>query len=190
MRNCSEVEVAEPNGAFSRSRDYFDYMCVILSSKVMDAAHEMSLATGVSWEARDDAPQNWAQLKAAVRQDGAVLPIYQGGLDSTVYSSKEAAIAVRYVHDMLHLQHDLDFTPPSEMMVARYQNEFLAGIGAGRAARQILWADFAGQTMCVAMTGTFPDDQKEFVYTAVSRGISTAIEMHHNGAFGKSEVAA
>lgn len=151
-----------------------------LSRFTSDKAGRIQVKTRVRIHPRRDAPDTYPDLVQAwaLARASGVLPVFDGASDFTIYTDSFVNIEARFWHDMVHLEHDLNFTLDDELEVCEIQRHDLqrAGFGLTSWESKMLWADLSGQAVCANRLHRFPVDQKAFVTTAIHDGIDAAIE--------------
>lgn len=111
-----------------------------------------------------------------LREDGLKLfHVFDGGVDSIVYTSARVNYLFRAWHDLVHIELGLGFSEADEIAVAEYQSQFIQpGL-----LREIFLADTVGQTLFASATGGgFVADQRGFVFDVLNMGIQDAIDRH------------
>lgn len=139
-----------------------------LSAFMLTKADQMSRVLGFGYQDADEAPNDYAALLTAWRkakQTGTFLPVWSGGSDKTVYTSKGANYAFRFWHDALHCMHGLTFNTPDEITIGIMQTaEVAAYFGADSIESKIMYADTVMQSQYADKhNGEFPEDQLAFV---------------------------
>ena len=119
------------------------------------------------------------QLRDHLADTGELL-VWSGGSEHTVYGSRFANYAARVVHDVVHLDHNLQFTTVDERRVAEIQREHAIESGLRQDLIDLLWFDTASQTLYEATHGRFPSDQLGFCrHLYEGNPITSFKDMHH-----------
>lgn len=175
------------------NRDEFDYWRRRLRNRVRFVArHVLSKHGFDGYDARDDVPQfdpsssldflkEQYKLTRKMPIGYRLFPVWHGGCLGTIYGDSDEGIAAnrlfRAWHDIVHVTHDLNFTPLHEQAVATIQAR---DIPRG-ALRNIFLADTLGQTEFAAATGgCFVANQREYVYDYLTIGRDAAIDKHRS----------
>lgn len=137
------------------------------------------------YKAHSDAPNLTADVPVAhlsalagswLRDDGLKLfHVFDGGVDSIIYTSPRVNYLFRAWHDLMHLNLWLGFDEASEIAVAQHQaKDIEPGL-----LREIFLADTVGQTLFASYTGGgFVADQRGFVFDVLNMGVRDAIDRH------------
>lgn len=128
---------------------------------VPDSLNKRILELGNNARTSDNAPNTWAELKAAGLND---LVVWPGASDKTIYGSAEVNIALRHWHDRIHLEHGLGFTLEDELKVAAIHIEQLHE----DSHKRIIQADIEEQVRWYYQTGTYVQDQFSFIEECLS----------------------
>ena len=98
-----------------------------------------------------DAPNDYEALRAAwgaSKQTGLAFPVWNGGSDSTVYTSCGANFAFRFWHDYLHASNELDFSTADEIKIGIIQVKTIqADFGLHSLEALIMFADTIEQSL-------------------------------------------
>jgi hypothetical protein len=143
-----------------------------LSRFMLNKADQMQRLLGFGYVDRDHAPDDYAALMEAwhhSQHTGLALPVWSGGSDKTVYTSKGANYACRFWHDSLHCLHGLGFTTQDEITIGIMQTaEVTTFFGPDSIESKIMFADTVEQSRFAARNnGEFPEDQLSFVENCV-----------------------
>lgn len=133
----------------------------------MKDLEKLILATAPPHYGTPDAPNTWEALQK--HKDVFPLPVFDGGCDSSIFSSKEVNIAARAWHDNTHLVYNLSFSVEDEIQVARIQCENLKLAGLPRYTN-IIWLDVVGQILFYDKYKMYVKDQNAFVVSLLKRG--------------------
>jgi hypothetical protein len=129
------------------------------------AAHKAAKLLGFGYVPVEDAPDNMDKLAVAfvnAKRTG-VFPVWEGGSAKTVYGSKEANWAFRYLHDIAHIQSGLGMTTLEEVELAVQESAKIAkAMGEGSAEQTVFLIDTACQSIYEQQQGEFPDNQLAF----------------------------
>lgn len=130
----------------------------------------------------EDAPDTFDVLRAAFRRSlrtGDPLPVSSRFCERTLYDSPGINHALRFIHDVQHVERGCDFSPVQEIDMGWAHLEDLVAFGApaGSLAWRLLHADLIGQTYCSTLLGRFPDDQKRFDLNVVELGLDMALRI-------------
>lgn len=106
----------------------------------------------------------------------------------TIFRDAETNYALRFWHDMLHVDLGADFSLSGERRVAREHLRVLTECYSVPRA-SLLWRlmriDSLGQNECVHAIGRFPSDQRRFVAIALRQGLTMAIDLEQK--FGERD---
>jgi hypothetical protein len=165
----------------------FDRARANLHHFVLRTARNVARSVGFSYEEREDAPDTLQSIREAFlksRNDRSGFPVYAGASDKTIYLSPEGNWAFRFWHDILHVIHASNTTFEDEVKlgwlhVQAVEKEF----GKGSLEARIMGWDTVGQSAYHVMMGNFPEDQREFVFNALTRGanLNQWADMAYNG---------
>jgi len=136
---------------------------------------------GFGWLPADDAPEDYPALRAAFyrsRLTGAPLPVATVNVTPSVFVSAQSNWAMRFWHDVTHVELDAGFGFRDEQRVAAHHLAALEA--AGRPPGSLEWvllrADTVGQNLVYAMTGGgFVADQWEFTLDVLRSGLPLAV---------------
>lgn len=145
---------------------------VNLSRFMLSKADNMARLLGFGYVDKDVAPNDIEALRAAwahSKRTGLALPVWAGGSDKTVYTSRGANYAFRFWHDSLHCMHGLGFNTADEITIGIMQTaEVATYFGPDSLESKIMFADTVEQSRYAARhNGEFPDDQLAFVTSRV-----------------------
>lgn len=152
-----------------------------LSELVVGQATATAERLGFDWEVSPDAPDTFDKLKAEFSDcvaTGRPLRVAQINADPSIFGCASVTYAMRFWHDVTHVELAADFGFADEMRVAAAHLEALvdAGQPEGSAAWHLLRADTVGQNYVYAMTnGGFVPDQLVFARTALTTGLPFAV---------------
>lgn len=165
----------------------FDRARANLHHFVLKTARNVARSVGFGYGEAMDAPDTLQGIREAflkARKDRQAFPVYAGASDKTVYLSPEGNWAFRFWHDILHVIHASDTTFEDEVKlgwlhVQAVEKEF----GKGSLEARIMGWDTVGQSAYHAIMGNFPEDQRQFVFEALSRGANLNMwaDMAYNG---------
>lgn len=165
----------------------FDRARANLHHFVLKTARSVARSVGFGYEEVDAAPESLKDIREAflkARKDRQSFPVFKGASDKTIYLSAEGNWAFRFWHDILHVIHASDTTFEDEVKlgwfhVSAVEKEF----GKGSLEARIMGWDTVGQSAYFAMMGNFPEDQRQFVFDALTRGANLSLwaEMARNG---------
>lgn len=116
-----------------------------------------------------DAPGTWSALRrwaAKSRLGSDSLPVFDGGLDHTIFTVRSTALAMRAWHDALHLQFNKDFSVEGELYLARAQRAILRANGFLLKDRSLIYLDTAAQTLYYERHKKYVVRQRDFVLAA------------------------
>ena len=107
------------------------------------------------------------------------MPVYDGGCDLTIYSTRAGNYAFRAWHDLAHLSLGAGFDADGELQVAVYHVEVARAHGLSELACRALWADTWGQFRYGQVHGldVFVNDQRRFVVDCLVHGIETIVNL-------------
>lgn len=121
---------------------------------------------GFGYVESDTAPEKFNQLKATFARSlrtREALPVFAGGSDNTIYTSKEGNWAFRFCHDVAHVLLNAGFSTADEARVVKYQGDKIAKhFGKGSIEYKLFMADALGQVTYYAIHGEFVSDQLAF----------------------------
>jgi hypothetical protein len=151
-----------------------------LSDFMLNRAFETSEAVGFSWKGAPDAPDRYDVLCAAYDHSVSTaepLPISSEHNDSVIYTSAEANISFRFVHDVNHVQRGLSFVIVDELELAMWHLRDLEreGFEPSSLPWRMLHADLIGQAQLMAITRSFPVDQHRFVRRCLDDGFELGL---------------
>lgn len=157
-----------------------------LSAFILVKAEETRKNVGFRWVGIPDAPATYEDLVAQYRHcrhTGNPLPVSNQHCHDTIYwSGARVNMNLRYWHDVMHVNLELDFSLEGELELGHFHLEQLRAAGYSRDSLEyrILDADMNGQTILVNLTGKFPKNQFIFVTDVLDNGLSNAIynEIH------------
>lgn len=154
---------------------------IALSTYIFSAASQKAEAVGFGWRAVDDAPSTFEAVLDAYehsRSTGERFPVFAGSSDSTIFLVPQVNHALRFLHDLTHVELELDFSPDSELRIAIEHLTRLrqAGFAVGSLEWHLFHAETVGQIVARCVLGRFPHDQKAFVLDVVTLGLKVAIE--------------
>lgn len=151
-----------------------------LSQVVRSEAQLTARRVGFGWRPCADAPDGYDRLRAAYRRSrrtGQALPVSNLHCERTIFGNMETNVAMRFWHDIHHVERGCDFSPLEEIELALWHLEVLSqrGLAPSSLSWQLLQADLIGQTYCSALLCRFPDDQRQFVLDCVTGGLDWAL---------------
>ena len=127
--------------------------------------------------ATPNAPQSFEALLAATNADpAAVIPVWDGASETSIYGSNAGNFAFRAWHDRLHVILRAGFDAEGEQAVAVAQRNAILWATGDSEAAEAVWADVWGQFLYERRHGRFPDDQAAFVKTWLERGEIAALD--------------
>ena len=138
-----------------------------LSRFVFDQAQATARDIGFSYRPASDAPTTYERLREAYatsQQTGRPLPISNQHSDNVIFTSPDANIAHRFVHDVQHCRLGLDFGLVDELELAIWHLDQLEDAGHQRGSLEwtLFHADLVGQIQINAFAKRFPSDQRQF----------------------------
>lgn len=110
-------------------------------------------AAAVKYTVAEQAPNTFADLIQA-----PTLVIWSGESDKTVWNDKTVNWAFRALHDTLHLETGLGFSPQDEIELGRIQ----ASQYDSQLLQDLVYIEVSGQAEHYLKTGQFVADQVEF----------------------------
>lgn len=119
--------------------------------------NHLILTTAPKHEVRALAPSTFQDL---LNQPSLV--IWNGESEHTIFNDSRVNWAFRALHDTLHLQTRIGFSPESEMELGRIQANQYSGLMA-----DLVYIEVAGQAEHYLKTGRFVSDQVEFTIRAL-----------------------
>lgn len=105
-------------------------------------------------------PESYSALKEFYTSK--VLPIANYGCETSIYT-EEVNIGFRFWHDVLHLENNKSFSKEGEHSIADLHIQDAKEYGLSDLALKILEIDTKGQVDYYFMTGSFVEDQLNFV---------------------------
>ncbi len=113
----------------------------------------LSQASKLQYRVADLAPSD----ERSLFNSSKTLVIWSGASDATIWQDAAVNWAFRALHDALHLQTGLGFSPEVEMHLGRIQANMYTGLLA-----DLVYIETAGQAEHYLKTGRFVEDQVEF----------------------------
>jgi hypothetical protein len=152
----------------------------VLTEFTLDQANRTARAVGFTSKPTPDAPSRYDVLQAAVRhstETGEPLPISSEHNESVIYTTPEANIAFRFVHDVNHVRRQLSFQLVDELELALWHLQELEGAGFPPTSVpwRLLHADLIGQAQLMSLTRRFPLDQQRFVNSCLVDGFEQGL---------------
>ena len=149
---------------------------------IADQAEKAKADHGIGYLPSTDAPSTYAGLLHTYRScvgRGEPFPVSPAHCRRTIFTMPQLNWAFRFVHDLEHVWHQLNFQVNDELVVGMRHLEALrvAGYGPDSFEHQLLHADTIGQTYCMALIGRFPYDQRQFDYDCLDHGVDAAVEL-------------
>lgn len=117
------------------------------------------LLTAPRFTVSNVAPSTFADLK---RQPSLV--IWSGESDHTIFGDNRVNWAFRALHDSLHIQTGIGFSPAEEMALGRIQAARYDGLMA-----DLIYIEVAGQAEHYLKTGRFVSNQVEFAVNSLRK---------------------
>lgn len=138
-----------------------------LSQFVFDQANTTARDIGFGHQPASDAPTTYDRLREAYatsQRTGQPLPISNQHSDEVIFTSPDANIAHRFVHDVHHCRLGLDFGLVDELELAIWHLDQLEDAGYERGSLEwtLYHADLVGQIQINAFARRFPSDQRQF----------------------------
>jgi hypothetical protein len=134
---------------------------------VMRTALNIARVTGLNYEESEEAPSTYEEVIAefqAAKTLNKPVRVYRGASENTIYTTPAANWAFRFWHDYVHFYWGLDFTKEAEIAVGRIQCAAVAAeFGLGSLEWRMMEQDTLGQVLYFAETGSFVDNQLEFI---------------------------
>jgi hypothetical protein len=150
-----------------------------LSLFVVEQAEKARADLGFGWQADPDAPSNYPDLREAFQQSQRdAVPLLVSSLhNDKVITTPDANLAMRFWHDVHHVRLGLSFNPIDEQELALWHLNVLteAGFQKYGLVWQMLQADTVGQNYLLGVSGSFPLDQRRFVYYCVKEGLDKGV---------------
>jgi hypothetical protein len=152
-----------------------------LSAFVQERAELTAEGAGFGWRTAPDAPDNYEALVVEFNEclvSGRDLRVNATNNSPSIFMTSEANAAMRFWHDVSHVEFQQDFGFKAEMLLAHYHLASLvvAGQPTGSLAWQLLRADTIGQNYVYFLTGGgFVADQVDFAYKALRHGLPFAV---------------
>lgn len=120
---------------------------------------------GIGYEAAPLAPSTLPEMKKEyeVAARHGIYTVLDAFSDKTIFRLKEMNYAFRFMHDMMHIHHNLTTSGPDEVLLATMEAEYITQkLGPDEARLHMI--DTAGQIIYHQLHGEFPVDQKLFDY--------------------------
>lgn len=114
------------------------------------------------------------RLSSRITEPSIIIPVWSGTSYHTVWGSPGVNQALRALHDWVHLQLGLEMTFDDEVTAAHATAAFFRGDD-----RELVLADYLGQTLYYREHGEFPEDQRAFV-RAYLKNSERALAQHPN----------
>lgn len=152
-----------------------------LADLVLTKASESAERVGFGWRASPQAPDTYEGLIAEFTEcQAAGRDMRVGGVNAipSIYGSARATFAMRFWHDVTHVEMEADFGFNGEMRVAEalLADVVTAGMDQGTLAWHLMRADTVGQNYVFVMTGGgFVPNQLDFATTAVKVNLPYAV---------------
>lgn len=152
-----------------------------LSDLVISQAEACARRVGFGWEPSPDAPDRVERLRtefSLCAETGRPLRVATVNVEPSIFTGPEINFAMRFWHDVTHIESGQDFDFDGEMTVAQIHLDALvaAGEDEGSLAWHLLRADTVGQNMVFTMTGGgFVPDQLAFACSALRSGLPFAV---------------
>lgn len=145
----------------------------------LQEAEDLSMALKLPYKADPDfEPQtlrdiqdefNRTRLMPIGDQKAGTFRVWAGGSETTVFGSREANYAFRFVHDMAHIRLKANFTMEGETAVWRDCRKRVACVfGLYSLETLVFDADTIGMNKFFDRNGFFPEDQRAFVHRCVN----------------------
>ncbi len=129
-----------------------------------------------TWEALKAWYQNW-QDRASAHGEHFIIPVYDGGCDSSMYATPGANHAFRAWHDYTHLRLNAGFSVADELRVAReHVRQLRKFTDCTPEDRRAVWYDTAGQIAYYQKHGEYVTNHRAFIARCFEVGIARAIE--------------
>lgn len=152
-----------------------------LADLVFDKANEAARRVGFGWRASPNAPDNYDGLLSEFTEctvTGRDMRVGKVNAIPSVFGSARATFAMRFWHEVTHVEMDADFGFFGEMAVAKAHLAGVvdAGMPEGSLAWQLMRADTVGQNYVYVMTGGgFVPDQLAFAMRSIRVNLPFAV---------------
>ena len=151
-----------------------------LSAFILGRAQGLAEQLGFGWRPCPDAPARYDVLQQAFahsERTGDPLPVSDEHSSSVIYTDAAVNFAMRFWHDVSHVRSGLSFQLVDELELAHVQLDELvqAGFPHGGLVWKLLYADLAGQSYLLAVSGRFPADQRSFALRCLQLGLDRGI---------------
>ena len=113
-------------------------------------------SSGLDYIVKPEAPNS---IEALMQSSSLV--IWDGESNNTVFDDAKVNFAFRALHDSMHLETGLDFSPEQEIELGRIQASRLAADCKGFLA-DLFYIEIAEQAKYYLKNGVFVDDQRSF----------------------------
>jgi len=153
---------------------------VTLSAFVVEQAEKARGEVGFGWVPQPDAPSRYGALLDAFNRSsetGEPLPVSDEHSGSVIYADAEVNYALRFLHDVSHVQKRLTFELTDELELALWHLSTLEaeGFGPQTVVWQLLRADLMGSVYVIALARRFPEDQKRFAEGCLYDGFDASV---------------
>lgn len=129
------------------------------------AIRHMVDALKIRWEAREDAPETFEELRRAFAAsggaNGGIIPVSSLNCEDTIYGDPEVNMMFRAWHDSVHLMEGYDFSVAGEAHVAYLQiAQLMALFGPRPEWAALILSEVIGQAVYMVGHGKFPVKQR------------------------------
>jgi hypothetical protein len=149
-----------------------------LGEFVVEQAEKAS-ELGFGWQPHTEAPSTYPDLCAAFRNSQSKhVPLLVSSLhNDAVITTPEANLAMRFWHDVNHVQRGLTLNGVDEQELALWHLDVLEAHGFPEYSLvwQMLWADTVGQNLLLGICDSFPLDQHRFVLGCIEEGFDRGL---------------
>lgn len=143
-----------------------DYARKTLTDFMIRRAARVAKDIGFSYEPSDIAPDSYEAVCAEYRDcilHCRAFRVWSGASDKTIYTMPEGNYAFRFLHDIAHAAHKLDFSLAGELAAGAYQiADVTQAFGYDSLERQLIVLDTKGQIEYFHAHGEFPEDQLQW----------------------------
>lgn len=151
----------------------------LLCAFIIEQAEKARAELGFGWQPDPDAPGTYADLCIAFqRSQLRGVPLFVSSLhNDVVITTPDVNLAMRFWHDVNHVQRGLTFRGVDEQQLALWHLSILtaAGFEEHGLVWQLLHADTIGQNYLLGITGSFPLDQRRFAEGCIREGFDRGV---------------
>lgn len=151
-----------------------------VSNFVLAQADKTAAKIGFGYVPQVDASRTFDSLRLAFErssQTGAPLPVSNEHSDSIIFIDPAVNFAMRFWHDVNHVQRRLTFHLVDELELSLWHLSILEATGfrPDGLEWQLLHADLVGQVYVMSLNRRFPLDQLRFAEGCISSGFDRGV---------------